>query len=154
MLAVRVVDDRQLALVAWEGGTELDRYVSDPLHGADDVLPDPWGARLAVPLAAWSGRPADPLTAVLTEHLDPDSTNESERLAGVLRLLDLPPRLVAVDSLPRDIPTGPRATDLTRLRAGRPGLLSRLTATRLTRRRPPPPLIPDPPRAAPDPWLL
>ena len=158
VLAVRVVDDRQLALVGRADGGEICRYVSDPSWGAgDDVLPDPLGAAAAGPLAVACDRPAaaGELAEVLAEQLDPDSVNESERLARILRLLGLPPWVVAVDSLPRDIPTGPRAADLTRLRAGRPGLPGRLLAagSPLRRRRPPPPVIPDPPRAAPDPWF-
>jgi hypothetical protein len=84
---------------------------------------------------------------------------ESERLASLLRLLGLPTWLVAAASLPHDVPTGPRAAEVTRLGAGRPGLLGwvRGRATDLVRRRrPPPPAVIDPPRGPTDvdPWLL
>lgn len=158
-LALRVSGDRQLVLVAWRDGAELGRYVSDPSYGAGaDVLPDPLGTGLAPALAAACGRPevAGDLAELLAETLDPDSVNETERLDGVLRLLGLPRWLVALDSLPRDIPTGPRAADLTRYGAGVPGWRGRLpgAAAALLRRRPPPPVVTDPPRSSPDPWYL
>ncbi|MET0422670.1 MAG: hypothetical protein ABW046_02270, partial [Actinoplanes sp.] len=46
VLAVRVLTDRQLAVLAWAGGEEAGRYVSDPSRepGADDdVRSDPVG---------------------------------------------------------------------------------------------------------------
>ncbi len=164
VLAVRVIADRQLALVAWTGAEELGRYVSDPSRepGAeDDVLDDPIGVRHAAAFAQACGQPerAADLADVLTERLDPDSFIESERLARTARLLDLPTWLVAAATLPRDIPTGPRARDLTRLGVGLPGVAG-LLADRLVRpvrrRRPPPPVLTDPPRGGSDmdPWLM
>jgi hypothetical protein len=160
VLAVRVVDDRQLLLAGWDPA-EVGTYVSDPSYGRDDdTLPDPLGARHAAGYAALAGRPAvaEELRALLAEELDPDSVIESERLVGVLRLLGLPEWVVAAPSLPGDVPTGPRAADLTRLGAGTPGLPGRLRgrAARVRRRRRRPP---DPVPAAPqapdiDPWLL
>lgn len=163
VLAVRVLADRQLVLAVWTDGDELGRYVSDPSRepGADDdVLPGPLGAEHAAAFAAVCGRPevADDLAEVLAEHLDADSVFESERLSRVLRLLGLPTWLVAAATLPRDIPTGPRARDMTLLGAGVPGVLGRIygpTANIVRRRRPPPPVVTDPPRGGGmDPWLM
>jgi hypothetical protein len=165
VLAVRVVDDRQLLIVAWTDGDEIGRYVSDPSHGtpdSDGVLSEPLGVEYADAFAAACGRPeaADDLAEALAEELDPDSMIESERLATVLRLLGLPPWLVAASSLPRDPPTGPRARDLTRLGAGVAGLAGHVVgraANVVRKRRKPPPAIVDPPRGRGgdiDPWLL
>jgi hypothetical protein len=163
VLAVRVLADRQLLLAMWSDGEELGCYVSDPSRepGAeDDVLAEPFGAEHGAAFAAAYGRPdaADDLTEILAEQLDPDSVIESERLARVLRLLELPTWLVAAATLPRDIPTGPRARDLTRLGAGVPGLIGRIPGRAVEvvrRRRPPPPAVTDAPRgsAGMDPWL-
>jgi hypothetical protein len=85
---------------------------------------------------------------------------ESERLARVLDLLGMPRWLVAAAALPRDIPTGPRARELVRLRAGATGPAGRLRGglTAMVRRRmAPPPALAEPPRADDlgiDPWLL
>jgi hypothetical protein len=162
-LAVRVLADRQLLLAAWTGDTEHGRYVSDPSRdpgAGDDVLAEPYGVEHAAAIARACDRPdaAGDLAELLAEELDPDSVIESERLARVLRLLGLPTWLVAAPSLPRDIPTGPRARDLTRFGAGVPGLPGRLTgwAVNVVRRRRPPPPVIDPPRGASDmdPWLM
>lgn len=164
VLAVRVLADRQLLLALWTGGDEVGRYVSDPSRepGAeDDVLPSPLGAELAPAIAEVLGRPetAGDLTELLAEELDPESVIESERLARVLRLLRLPTWLVAAATLPRDIPTGPRSRDMTRLGAGVPGLPGRLSGWAVNvvrRRRPPPPAVTDAPRGSSgvDPWLM
>jgi len=160
LVAVRVAGDRQLALSVWADGAEVGRYVSDPSYGLDDdTLPEPLGAEHAAAFAAAAGQPeaADDLAELLAEDLDPDSVIESERLGGVLRLLGLPSWLVAVSSLPRDIPTGPRAAELTRLRAGATGVGGRVRgrfAEVVRRRRPPPPAFTDAPRGGGDPWLL
>jgi hypothetical protein len=160
VLAVRVVADRQLLLALWAGGEERGRYVSDPSYGADDLLPEPIGAEHAAAFAAGCGRPeaADDLAELLAEELDPDTVIESERLGGVLALLGLPAWLVSASSLPRDVPAGPRAAELTRLGAGVPGILGRLSgraAEVVRRRRPPPSPVPaDAPRGGPDPWMF
>jgi hypothetical protein len=164
VLVVRVLADRQLALAMWAGGDEIGRYVSDPSRdpGADgDVLPDALGAEHAAAFAEACGRPevAEDLAEVLAEELDPDSVIESERLARVLRLLRLPTWLVAVASLPRDIPTGPARGELTRLGAGVPGVAGWLCGRfvqAVRRRRTPPPIVADAPRGSSgmDPWLL
>ncbi|TMM33914.1 MAG: hypothetical protein E6F99_22855 [Actinobacteria bacterium] len=164
VLAVRVLADRQLALVAWADGTEIGRYVSDPSHGLpadEDVLAEPLGVEHAAAFAEACGRPetADDLAELLAETLDPDSVIESERLGRVLRLLGLPTWLVAAAALPRDVPTGPVAAEVTRLGAGVPGLRGRFWGRAVEvvrRRRRPPPVVADPPRAtaAVDPWVL
>jgi hypothetical protein len=164
VLAVRVVNDRQLLLAAWADGEEVGRYLSDPSYGLpadDDTLADPLGVEHAAGFAAACGHPdaGDDLAELLADELDPDSVIESERLGRVLRLLRLPTWLVAASSLPRDIPTGPRSRDMTRLGAGAPGFLGRLygAATGVVRRRRhPPPAIADAPRGGSDidPWML
>ncbi len=161
VLAIRVVADRQLLLAVWTDGDEAGRYVSDPSYGLDDdTLPEPFGAEHATAFATACGRPetADDLTDLLAEELDPDSRIESERLDGVLRLLGLPSWLVAVSSLPKDVPTGPRGADLTRLGAGASGFWGRVRgglAEVVRRRRPPPPAFTGAPRGGGiDPWLL
>jgi hypothetical protein len=163
-LAVRVISDRQLLLVLWADREEVGRYVSDPSYGLpehDDTLPDAFGVEYAAAFAAACGRPeaADDLAELMAEELDPESFIESERLLGMLRLLGLPRWLVAASSLPRDVPTGPRAADLTRLGAGVPGLLGRVlgwAVDLVRRRRPPPPAVIDAPRGGTDidPWAL
>jgi hypothetical protein len=162
-LAVLVVDDRQLVLALWSDGEERGRYVSDPSWGTDDdegVLSDPVGAEVAAELAAACGRPdaADRLADLLAEELDAESMIESERLVGVLDLLDLPRWVVNASTLPREVPLGPRSRDLTRLGAGARGLSGRVrgwAADLVRRRRPPPPVLADPPRTGGvDPWLL
>lgn len=162
IVAVRVVDDRQLLLAVWANGEEIGRYVSDPSHGEDDdTLPDPLGVEHAEAFATACGRDgaAEDLAELLAEELDPDSVIESERLAGVLRLLGLPNWLVASAALPRDVPAGPRAGELTRLGAGRDGITGAIggwAVDLVRRRRPPPPAVPDAPRGGPDiePWML
>ena len=163
VLVVRVLADRQLALVAWQDGDELGRYVSDPSREPDadeDVLDDPLGVSSAGAFAAACGHPerAGELTELLNERLDPDHFIESERLSRILRLLGLPTWLVAVATLPRDIPTGPSARELTRFGGGVTGvrgMVLNYLIRPVRRRRPPPPVIADPPSSSGmDPWLL
>ncbi len=165
VVAVRVKRDRQLGLVAWRGAEEVGRYSSDPSRepGADEeILSEPYGAEHAEGFAQLLDRPdaAEDLAAVLDEELDIDSVFESERLAQVLELLGLPSWLVAAGSLPRDIPTGPRAVELIRLRGGATGMAGRgrgVAIRPIRRRAAPPPIIADPPRssgAGMDPWLF
>jgi hypothetical protein len=153
-LALRVLDDRQLVLVAFTSGREAARYVSDPSRepgAAEDVLPDPFGTDGAGAVAAACARAeaAGELGALLAESLDPEEEIESERLARVLHLLGLPSWFVSAWRLPRRMPTGPAPRDLLRLRAGRTGPAGWVAgrAASLGRRwRPPPPVLPDPPR--------
>lgn len=142
VLAVRVERDRVLRIDGWRGvqhdETEdvavLGGYLSDPSADAaedEDVYPEPQGAHFAADYAQACGVPAaaDELHEVLAEELDPESVIESERLDSVLRLLDLPRWLVSADSLPGDVPAGPRRSELTRLGAGREGLGGRVAGT-------------------------
>jgi hypothetical protein len=165
VLAVRVITDLQLLVALWADGEEIGRYVSDPSYGLgadDDTLPDPLGVEHAAAFAGACGHSeaAEDLAELLAEELDPESVIESERLGVVLHLLGLPRWLVAASSLPRDVPTGPRASDVTRLGAGVPGFLGRVcgwAADLVRRRRPPPPAVTDAaPRGAADidPWGL
>ena len=164
-VALRVKRDRQLAVVAWRGTEEIGRYCSDPSRepGAEgDILSEPYGVECAEGIAELLDRPAaaDDLATVFDEELDIDSVFESERLAQVCALLGLPRWLVAAGSLPRDIPTGPRSTDLIRLRGGAAGMAGRARGSvirRIRRRADPPPILADPPRshgAGFDPWLF
>ncbi|UQX89024.1 hypothetical protein M6D93_03250 [Jatrophihabitans telluris] len=132
VFAFRVLADRQLAIAAWAGGTEVGRYLSDPSYAsAGDSLDDePVGVEYASAFAEAAGRPtaSAELADLLGDRLDPDSVVESERLADSLRLLGFPQWLVSVSSLPRDIPAGPSARSLTRLGAGVGGLAGRPVA--------------------------
>jgi hypothetical protein len=156
-LAVRVIEDRQLVLVAWAAGQEVARYVSDPSRepGAEEtVLPDPFGTEVAGAVATSCGKAevGDVLHAMLAEALDPDEEIESERLGGMLRLLGLPSWVVSAWRLPRDLPNGPARRDLVRLGAGRTGAVGCIAgrAARIPRRwRPPPPVLADPPHGNP-----
>lgn len=153
-LAIRVLDDRQLVVVAWGSGREVARYVSDPSRepGAEeDVLPVPFGTEGAEAVAAACGRPevAEELDELLGESLDPDEDIESERLGRVLRLLGLPAWVVTAWRLPRKMSAGPALRKLCRLGAGHTGPRGWLAgrAARLGRRwRRPPPVLLDPPK--------
>lgn len=153
VLAVRVRQDRQLALVAWRAGEEVARYCSDPSRepGADaEVLAEPVGAEYAGVLAQLWERPdaAEPLLELLEEEIDPDSVYESERLGKTLRMLGLPAWIVSAAALPRPMPRGPSAAELTRLRAGLRGVAGRSRDALLRpvrRRQSAPPVIDDPP---------
>ncbi|WES64554.1 hypothetical protein P0L94_00450 [Microbacter sp. GSS18] len=169
VFAFRVRHDRQLGVVAWDHGAEVGRFCSDPSrepHADDDVLAEPVGIGAAGAFGQVTGHPEAiaPLTELLGERYQfPWSVFESERLRDVLRLLGMPDWLVAAAELPRDIPTGPRARELTRVRVGRVGARG-LAADWFVRRfrgeRTPPPVIADPPRewmASLDdiePWML
>ena len=164
VVALRVVRDRALLVVVWADGEEVGRYLSDPSYGlgpSDDTLPDAYGVEHAAAFAVACDHPesAEDLEELLGEELDPDSVFESERLAGVLRLLGLPRWLVAAPSLPRDVPTGPQRSEVTRLGAGLPGVLGWLSGRAVNvvrKRRPPPPAVTDAPRGSSgmDPWLM
>ncbi len=145
VLAAEVTGDRLLVLQMWDGDRDLGRYVSDPSALApddEDVFGEPEGAWHARDYAGACGRGGDhevvsQLEERLAEWLDPESVFESERLAAVLGLLGLPTWLVSARSLPRDVPAGPRAADVTRLGSGRTGLGGRLVGgvTGVVRRR-------------------
>ena len=164
VLVVRVLHDRQLVLVCWAGDEEVARYVSDPSRepGARaDVLDDALGVEGAEAVAEACGRPdaGEELAELLDEGLDPDEEIESERLSRVLGLLELPAWIVSAWVLPRRMPVGPSVKDLTRLGAGRAGMLGWLAgrAARAVRRRRPAAVIADPPRGSAGPddlmWL-
>jgi hypothetical protein len=159
LLAVRVLHDRQLALVAWVAGQEVARYVSDPSRepgAAADVHDDAVGVEGADAIAEACGRPeaGEDLAELLDEGLDPDEEIESERLSRVLGVLGLPAWLVSAWVLPKRMPIGPSPRDLVRLGAGRTGVGGWLAGrvVRTVRRRRPPPVLTDPPRrgAGPD----
>ena len=163
VLAVRVLGDRQLGLVAWHDGEEIVRYCSDPSaepNADKDVLDDPVGEEGADALARACGRPdaAEQLSEVLGEALDSELTNESERLGQVARLLGLPRWIVSVGEMP--ISSGPAKRDLVRLRVGETGASGKalnVTVARARRRKTPPPIIDDPPTSsfsAAEMWLL
>lgn len=169
VFAFRVTRDRQLGIVAWNLGDEAGRFCSDPSRepGADsDILAEPVGIGAAGAFGQLAGRPEaiGPLTELLGERYQfPWSVFESERLRDVLRLLGMPDWLVACAELPHDIPTGPRARDLIRMRAGRTGssgILVNAFVGRARRDRNPPPVIADPPREWAgslddiEPWML
>lgn len=157
VFALRVHNDRQLAIVAWQAGEEIGRYCSNPAvepGAGKDVLSDPVGSEYAEAFAQACGRPeaATELGALLEEELDPDSVYESERLLAALKLLGMPRWLVAAGELPADIMTGPRTKEMLRLRVGRKKiagvLLNMALVKKKRRRRTPPPVIADPPTAA------
>jgi hypothetical protein len=153
VLAIRVLLDRQLVLVAWRDGGEVARYVSDPSRepGAPfDTLDEPLGVEDADAIAAVCDRDevAEDLGELLAEELDPEEEIESERLSKVLALLGLPTWIVSAWVLPKRMPLGPSPKDLTRYGAGRtgPGGLVAGRAARSLRRRKPDPVVADPPR--------
>jgi hypothetical protein len=165
VLAVRVREDRQLALVAWRAAEEVARYCSDPSREPDadeDVLSEPVGAEYAGAFAQLWDRPdaAEELSELLEEELDPDSVYESERLGKTLRLLGLPAWIVSASSLPRAMPRGPSVAELTRLRAGLTGVGGRSRDALLRpvrRRQSPPPVIEEPPTGGGtglEPWMF
>lgn len=164
MIAIRVVDDRQLALGLWRDGQDHTRYLSDPAYGLVDetVLPDAVGLEETVALAEACDRAdrAEELMELLADDLDHDSVLESERLRAVLELLGLPGWIVASAALPKWVPTGPPVRELTRLRVGRSGPLGLLLGVPVRwvrRRRTPPPIVADPPPMSEmpdDPWLM
>ncbi|MCM0638601.1 hypothetical protein [Cellulomonas wangsupingiae] len=131
VVTVLVQRDELLRLWGYDGTTQVVDYVSDAhvAHPDDDEAYGVLGLEDAPGLAALTGHPeaADELTELLGEELT-DSESESERLVALCRLVGWPPWLVAVDSLPRRVPTGPDAHAFTRLRAGRTGVAGLLAA--------------------------
>lgn len=125
-LALTVEDDKLLLLWAYSGGTPVGWYVSDPTIARpndDEASLEPEGAEHGPGIAAAWGLPdrGDDLAELLAEELG-ESTNESERVTAVLRLLDMPDWIVAAESLPKDVPGGPRAKAFTKLGAGKEGV--------------------------------
>lgn len=130
-LAVTVDDDRLLRMWSFSGDADLGDYLSDPsvaFPNDDEAGPDPIGADNAAGIAAACGRPeaADDLEDLLGEELG-ESTNESERLTAMCRLLGLPDWLVAAASLP-NVPGGPKAAEVTKLGAGKEGVAGAVDA--------------------------
>lgn len=130
--AVTVEHDKLLRLWAYDDATEIGEYLSDPTVAYpydDEVGPDPDGAEHAPAIAASCGAPdaGEDLEELLAEQLS-ESVNESERLTAVLRLLSVPDWVVASDSLPKDVPGGPRAKQFTKLGAGKEGVVGSVDA--------------------------
>lgn len=120
-LVVEVVRDRLLSLVLVPGtGEEPLRYLSAPYVLDPEDLDEPRGAHHAPALARTYAMPgvAATLRDVLSESLDPEHYIESERVARVLGLLDLPTWLVSAWTLPKRVSYGPEPRALARLRAG------------------------------------
>jgi hypothetical protein len=131
-LAALVEDDKLLLLWAYSAGVPIGAYVSDPTVARpwdDEASIEPEGAEHAPAIAAAWGAPekADDLEEVLAEELG-ESTNESERITGILRLLAMPDWIVAAASLPKDVPGGPRAKSFTKLGAGKEGVTGAVDA--------------------------
>jgi hypothetical protein len=125
-----VLGDALLQLQAYTAGDVLLTYYSDPTvldPTNDELMSDPMGADDAPALARAVGKPdvGDELEELLAEPLS-ESENESERLTQVLRLLGAPTWIVAADALPKDVPSGPRAKEFTRLGAGKEGVQGRI----------------------------
>jgi hypothetical protein len=167
VFVARVLLDRQLVIVGWQGDEEVGRYSSDPSKepkADEEVLDEPVGAFAAYPFATIADREevGEELAELLEEELDSDSVYESERLRQVLRLLGLPDWIVAAAALPKNVPTGPPTAELVRLRAGRSafaGWVRNIAVRRYRRRRTPPPAIADPPGRSPgmeglEPWMF
>jgi hypothetical protein len=136
-LAVDVDQDERLWLAAYDDDAEVARYDSDPSEDDEpgeivlDELGEPIMAggafvdseSVAAGLLGMTGAADDDdaLPELLDEELG-ESTSESERLMSVLRILGLPTWIVSSDSLPRDVPGGPRRGTVTKLGAGRKGV--------------------------------
>jgi len=139
-VAAHVHRDRVLRLGWWDGPAEIGRYLSDPAYGADEddvVFPEPVGVEHAAAFAGACGRPdaAEELEETLGELLDPEEQTESERLWSVLRLVGLPVWLVASTTLPKDVPGGPAAREVTLLFRGRTGRAAAVAAWLTGRQR-------------------
>jgi hypothetical protein len=131
-LAALVEHDKLLLMWAYSAGEAVGTYVSDPTVARpwdDEASIEPEGSEHAPAIAAAWGVPekAHDLEELLAEELG-ESTNESERVTSVLRLLAMPDWIVASDSLPKDVPGGPRAKAFTRLGAGKEGVTGALDA--------------------------
>jgi hypothetical protein len=125
-----VLDDKMLNIEAYRSGELVMSYYSDPTveypHN-DELMPEPIGAQDAPAFAAALGAPelAEGLEELLGEELG-ESENESERVTRVLRLIGAPAWIVAAETLPKAVPSGPAAKEFTRLGAGKEGVSGRL----------------------------
>lgn len=131
-IALTVEHDKLLLLWSYDGPQPIGMYISDPTVYSpydDEATVDPIGAEQAPLIAAAAGRPdaAEDLEELLDEVLS-ESTNESERITAVLRLLQMPDWIVAAESLPKSVPGGPRAQEFTRLGAGKEGVAGTVDA--------------------------
>lgn len=151
-LAAEVDRDSRLRLWAFDGEDAMPAYDSDPNHDEPggltlDAFGNPVMAEGAfmdnemVAAGLLSTFRVEDEDGALVELLDEDlgeDTSESERLTGVLRLLNLPTWIVASNSLPRRVPDGPDKDEVTRLGAGRTGVQAVLAdaLTRPARPRP------------------
>ncbi|MFV0252638.1 MAG: hypothetical protein ACK5H2_04810 [Beutenbergiaceae bacterium] len=140
-ISIEVARERRLLIAAFDAERELPRYDSDPPEPDDaEITLDDFGnpvmpggstdtdcdgvARELLGLLDVDD-PEQHLLELLDEDLG-ESTNESERLLALLRLLKLPTWLVSSDSLPRDVPGGPGRREVIRLGAGKPGVQGRV----------------------------
>ncbi|MFV0425407.1 MAG: hypothetical protein ACK5KU_00030 [Beutenbergiaceae bacterium] len=135
-IGVEVERDRRLQIVAYAAEHALPRYDSSPPEPDEDAMDiddfgnpvmevadtDAIGSELARLLQISD---EEALMTLLEEDLG-SSTSESERLLKLLRLAQLPTWLVSSDSLPRNVPGGPRKGEVIRLGAGKPGAQGRV----------------------------
>lgn len=138
-LAVEVDKDSRLRLWGFDGVDALPVYDSAPPEEDDDEIQiDDFGNPVMTGAFVDNDDVArallstfrvedddDSLIGLLDEDLGED-TSESERLTGILRILELPTWIVSADSLPRRVPGGPDKDEVTRLGAGKPGVQGRL----------------------------
>ncbi len=127
---VVVVDDKMLNIEAFTSGEPVLRYYSDPTVAFpynDALMPEPMGVEDTPALAAALGRAeiAEELEELLGEELG-ESENESERVTRVLRLIGAPAWIVAAETLPKSVSSGPGAKEFTRLGAGKEGVTGRM----------------------------
>lgn len=127
---VLVHRDLMLSIEAFLAGEPVLTYCSDPTvadPSDEELLPEPVGAQEAPAFAAALGDPgvATELEELLGEELG-ESENESERVTRVLRLIGAPAWIVAAETLPKKVPSGPGAKEFTRLRAGKAGVPGRV----------------------------
>lgn len=139
-LSVEVDKDARLRLWAFDGVDALPPYDSAPpdLDGEGGMELDDFGNPVMTGVFIDNEAVAQALLAtfrieddddVLADLLDDDlgeDTSESERLTGILRILELPTWIVSSDSLPRRVPGGPDKAQVTRLGAGKPGVQGRV----------------------------
>lgn len=150
-LAAEVDKDARLRLWGFNGLDALPVYDSAPPEADDgDLQLDDFGNPLLIGAFVDNEDVAQGLLTTfrvedeedkLVELLDDDlgeDTSESERLTGILRILELPTWIVSSDSLPKRVPGGPDKDEVTRLGAGKPGVQGRFAEafTKPSRPRP------------------